>query len=103
MLDERKNHQQFAALARLRRRDGNDSLSSANRGIHRRSFVGRTKVKEAILIGAVVAVLLALAAVSLWGPSTVPPGQTPLTTLSPANLREFSAAFDSQANLRRSG
>jgi hypothetical protein len=58
-------------------------------------------MRKRVLIAAIAAVLLALTVVYLWGPSTAPPGQTPLTTLSAANLAEFSAAFDSQANLPR--
>lgn len=54
-----------------------------------------------ILIGAAVAVLLALAAVYLWGPSAAPPGQMPLTALSAANFSEFTAAFDSRADVPR--
>jgi hypothetical protein len=58
-------------------------------------------MKKRLLIGVIVAVLLALAAVYFWGPSAAPPGQAPLTRLSSANLTEFTAAFDSQADLPR--
>jgi len=58
-------------------------------------------MKKKPLILAIVVVLLALAAIYLWGPSKSPPGQTPLTTLSTSNFTEFSAAFDSQADLPR--
>ena len=43
---------------------------------------------------AIAAVTLLVAGVYLWGPSSVPPGQAPLTTLTPENLDEFAAAFD---------
>lgn len=58
-------------------------------------------MKKRFRIGVIVAVLLALAAAYLWGPSAAPPGQAPLTTLSSANFTDFSAAFDSQADLPR--
>jgi hypothetical protein len=58
-------------------------------------------MKRKVLISALAAALLALAAVYLWGPSTAPPGQPPLITLSSSNFPEFSAAFDSQADFPR--
>jgi hypothetical protein len=58
-------------------------------------------MKKKVLILTIVAVLLALAPIYLWGPSQSPPGQTPLTTLSASNFTEFSAAFDSQADSPR--
>ena len=58
-------------------------------------------MKKKVLILTIVAVLLALAAIDLWGPSKSPPGQTPLTTLSASNFTEFSAAFDSEADSPR--
>jgi hypothetical protein len=47
----------------------------------------------------VIAVLLLLAGVYLWGPSKTPAGQPPLATLS--SLREFQSLFDSAADQPR--
>jgi hypothetical protein len=58
-------------------------------------------MKRRILILVIALVLLAIVAAYLWGPSTVPPGQVPLTTLSRANFSEFSSAFDSPADFPR--
>jgi hypothetical protein len=52
-----------------------------------------------ILMTAVIAVLLLLAGVYLWGPSKTPAGQPPLATLS--SLREFQSLFDSAADQPR--
>jgi hypothetical protein len=56
--------------------------------------------KRAILVAAIVLVLL-LAVVYLWGPSSAPPGQEPLTVLSDPDLHEFAAAFDGGADVPR--
>ncbi len=56
--------------------------------------------KRAVFIAA-TAILALLAAVYLWGPSTVPPGQEPLVTLGSANFSEFENAFDRDANAPR--
>ncbi|OLC99368.1 MAG: hypothetical protein DMG35_06865 [Acidobacteria bacterium] len=56
--------------------------------------------KRAALLAA-TAILLLLAAVYLWGPSSVPPGQEPLVTLSSANFGEFENAFDRDAEVPR--
>ncbi len=56
--------------------------------------------KRAITIGGIALVLI-LAAVFLWSPSSVPPGQEPLTVLSNADLHEFTAAFDGDTNVPR--
>jgi hypothetical protein len=53
--------------------------------------------KRAIPI-AVAAVVLLLMIAYLWGPSSVPPGQEHLVTLSNANLSEFGAAFDADSS-----
>lgn len=50
---------------------------------------------------AVLAIVLLLAAVYFWRPSSVPSGQQPLTVLSAANLNEFAAAFDADLNVPR--
>jgi hypothetical protein len=46
-----------------------------------------------------IAVLLLLAGVYLWGPSKTPAGQPPLLTLS--TFSEFQSAFDSAADQSR--
>jgi len=56
--------------------------------------------KRAIIIAEIALVLL-LAGVYLWGPSSVPAGQQPLTVLSNSDLQEFAAAFDSDAEAPR--
>jgi hypothetical protein len=56
--------------------------------------------KRATIVTAVALVLL-LAAVYLWGPTSAPPGQEPLTVLSNADSREFAAAFDGNADAPR--
>jgi hypothetical protein len=56
--------------------------------------------KRAIIV-AVAAVLVLLAALYLWGPSSVPAGQEPLIKLSGANFDNFEAAFDGGASVPR--
>jgi len=56
--------------------------------------------KRAALLGA-TAILVLLAAVYLWGPSSVPPGQEPLVTLTSANFSEFEKVFDRDADVPR--
>jgi hypothetical protein len=56
--------------------------------------------RKAIIAGVVVAVLLAAVAY-LWGPSSVPPGQPSLLTLTAANLSEFETAFDADTSVPR--
>ena len=56
--------------------------------------------KRAVIVG-VAAVALVLAALYFWGPSAVPPGQEPLTVLSPETLSEFAAAFDADSAVPR--
>jgi hypothetical protein len=58
-------------------------------------------MKKNAVVVAVLAVVLLLAVVYLWGPSSVPRGQQPLTVLSNADLREFAAAFDNDADVPR--
>ncbi len=58
------------------------------------------KKKRAVVL-ATVAIPLVLAAVYLWGPSSTPPTQEPLSILSPANFGEFEAAFDADAEASR--
>ncbi len=58
-------------------------------------------MKKRAVIVAVIALVLLLAVVYLWGPSSVPAGQEPLTVLSNADLRELAAAFDGAADAPR--
>jgi hypothetical protein len=53
--------------------------------------------KKAIVFG-IVAVLLLLAAAYFWGPSSVPPGQASLLTLTAANFSEFEKSFDADSD-----
>jgi hypothetical protein len=57
--------------------------------------------KKRIMVLAVIAIVLLLAAVYLWGPSSVPPGQEPLVALSNTNFRDFENAFDGDAGAPR--
>jgi len=56
--------------------------------------------KRAIVL-AVAAALVLLGVRYLWGPSSVPPGQELLITLSSANFSEFEKAFDADADIPR--
>ena len=56
-------------------------------------------MKKRAVIGGVAAVALLLAGLYFSGPSTLPPGQEPLTILSPGNLSEFAAAFEADSGL----
>jgi hypothetical protein len=58
-------------------------------------------MKKRAVVVPVIALVLLLAVVYRWGPSSVPPGQEPLTVLSNADLAEFAAAFDSDADVPR--
>jgi hypothetical protein len=58
-------------------------------------------MKKRALVLAATAILVLLAAVYLWGPSSVPPGQEPMVTLSGANFSEFESAFDRDADVPR--
>ena len=58
-------------------------------------------MKKRVVIVAVIGLVLLLAVAYLWGPSSVPPGQEPLAVLSNADLREFAASFDGDADVPR--
>ncbi len=58
------------------------------------------KKKRAIVL-AVTAVLVPLAIVYFWSPSSVPPGQEPLLALSSSNFGQFENAFDAKADAPR--
>ena len=49
----------------------------------------------------IVAIVVALLAAYLWGPSSVPGGQEPLLTLSRADFSQFENAFDREADVPR--
>jgi hypothetical protein len=59
------------------------------------------KMKKRVVILAALAALPFSAGLYLWGPSTTPPTQKPLLTLSTANFSEFGAAFDEGAGAPR--
>jgi hypothetical protein len=50
--------------------------------------------KKKVIVLALTAIVLLLAAIYLWGPSSVPRGQEPLVTLSNINFSDFENAFD---------
>ena len=56
-------------------------------------------MKKKTLFVALPALVLLLGAVYLWAPSSVPPGQQPLDTLSNANFSEFASAFDADPDV----
>ena len=58
-------------------------------------------MKKRVILVAAVAILLALGAAYLGGPSSVPAGQEPLTVLSNAGLSQFASAFDGDAEVPR--
>ena len=58
------------------------------------------KRKRLIGVG-VLAVLVLLAAVYLWGPGSAPRGQDPAVTLSEGNFGEFEKAFDADSDVPR--
>ena len=58
-------------------------------------------MKRRAILAVVAAIVVLLAIVYVWGPSSVPAGQQPLVTLSQANWSEFAAAFDAAPNVPR--
>ena len=58
-------------------------------------------MKKRAILAVVAAIVVLLAIVYAWGPSSVPAGQQPLVTLSQANWSEFAAAFDVDPNVPR--
>ena len=54
-----------------------------------------------IIIVTLSAALVLLLAWYLWGPTSVPPGQEPLTVLSEQNFAQFQNAFDSAGDAPR--
>jgi len=57
--------------------------------------------KKRVIVLAVIAVVLLLAVVYLWGPSSVPPGQEPLIALSNTNFSDFENDFDRDSDAPR--
>jgi hypothetical protein len=57
-------------------------------------------MKKPLIVGVILFVLI-VAALYLWGPSSVPRGQERLITLSDANFSEFENAFDADPNVPR--
>ncbi len=53
------------------------------------------------IVLAVAAALVLLASVYLWGPSSAPPGQEPLLTLTSANFGDFQKTFDATPDAPR--
>jgi hypothetical protein len=58
-------------------------------------------MKKKVIVLAVIAVVLLLAVVYLWDPSSVPQGQEPLLALSSANFSDFENAFDRDSDSPR--
>ncbi len=50
---------------------------------------------------AILAVLLFVAGMALWGPSEAPTTQTPLVKLTAKNFTDFASAFDAAADSPR--
>jgi len=55
-------------------------------------------MRKRLLIGIILAALLLVTGVYLWGPSKTPAGQPPLSVLSASSFSEFQSAFDSAAD-----
>jgi hypothetical protein len=58
-------------------------------------------MKKRAIVLAVIAVVLLVIVVYLWGPSKMPPGQEPLVALSNANFGNFANAFDGDLDTPR--
>ncbi len=59
-------------------------------------------MKKKLFIGvSLAALLLLLGAAYLWAPGSVPRGQEPLLTLTPASFEEFEKTFDGNADAPR--
>lgn len=58
-------------------------------------------MKKKLIVIAAIALFIGAAALYLWAPGSVPPGQKPLLKLMPANISQFSEAFDADGNLPR--
>lgn len=57
--------------------------------------------KKRVIVLALIAVVLVLAAMYVWGPPSVPPGQKPLVALSTANFSAFENAFERDSDAPR--
>jgi hypothetical protein len=49
---------------------------------------------KSVIVLAVIAIVLLLSVMYLWGPSSVPRGQEPLVALSNTNFSDFENTFD---------
>ena len=58
-------------------------------------------MKRRTIVVGVAAILLLLVAAYFWGPSSVPPGQPQLLTLTTENFHEFESAFDGDISAPR--
>ncbi|MGH9703920.1 MAG: hypothetical protein ACRD4K_11135 [Candidatus Acidiferrales bacterium] len=58
-------------------------------------------MRKRVTVVAAIALILLLALWYLWGPSTVPPGQERVVTLSQANFGEFEKSFDTDSDFPR--
>jgi hypothetical protein len=57
--------------------------------------------KKKVIVLALIAVVLVLTAMYVWGPSSVPPGQEPLVALSNKNFSAFENAFERDSDAPR--
>lgn len=58
-------------------------------------------MKKKLVIVAVIALVVLLLAFYLRMPGSAPPNQKPLVVLTPANIAQFTAAFDADVNVPR--
>jgi hypothetical protein len=58
-------------------------------------------MKKRIIVLTLIAVVVLLATVYLWGPSSMPQGQEPLVVLSNASFSDFENAFDGDVGTPR--
>jgi hypothetical protein len=58
-------------------------------------------MKRRTIILTVIVILVLLGAVYLWGPSSAPPGQEPVVSLSAENFSQFENAFDAGSDAPR--
>ena len=63
------------------------------------SEMRKFNIKVALLVIAIVVVVLG--GWYLWGPAGTPPGQPPLTSLSPQNFKQLTSQFDQAAGDER--
>ena len=98
---QRQGRRTGTALGGSGCRPGNDSVSSTDCRVPCGPIQRARKMKRKAIIAGVVAALPLLVAAYIWGPSSVPPGQPPLLTVSGANFSEFETAFDADTSVPR--